>query len=184
MIVVWASLVDDVDVVHFSPPIWVRRLFVFLQETYEVQDCVSYDTTEHTESFTSTRFKTILTNNDISDVSISLDLKSTTFSYSCVYGIGYNSESDQIGFGTTDTTGRIYRTLNGTNNHSNYSGFNQNNVYYNLRFERSGTTLKIYLNDTLIDTSTNNEISSFKYLTIGSWKNKTVYYKNIKVKAL
>ena len=155
-----------------------------LQETYELEDCVSYDTTEYTETFSSTRFKTIVTNNDVSDVSISLDLKTTTYNYSCVYGIGHDSESDQIGFGTTDTTGRIYRTLNGANNHSNYSAFNQNNVYYNLRFERTETTLKMYLNDTLIDTTTNNEISSFKYLNFGSWKNKTIYYKNVKVKAL
>ena len=157
-------------------------LRMFLQETYEVQDCVSYDTTEHTESFTSTRFKTIASSN-LTNVSISLDLKSTTYDYSCVLGKGYNSESDQIGFGTTNTAGRIYRTLNGTNNHSTY-GSNNDNTYYNLRFEKTGTTLKTYLNDTLIDTSTNNAVSNLQYLNLGSWRNKTIYYKNLKVKAL
>ena len=112
-------------------------------------------------------------------------MKSTTHSWSCGFGIGYNSESDQIGFGTTNSTaGKIYRTLNGANNHVNYSGFNSHNVYFNLRFERVGTTLKLYLNDNLIDTITDNEISSFKYLNFGSWRNKTIYYKNIKIKPL
>ena len=168
--------VGDVDVI-------VSNSIMSLQETYEVEDCVSYDTTEHTESFTSTRFKTI-TSSNLTNVSMSLDLKSTTYNYSCVLGKSYNAESDQIGFGTTDTSGRIYRTLNGTNNHSNYSGFNQNNVYYNLRFEKTGTTLKTYLNDTLIDTSTDNAVSNLQYLNFGSWRNNTIYYKNLKVKAL
>lgn len=153
-------------------------------ETYSIEDCVKYDTTEYTKSYSSTKFETIESVDASSDVSISLDLKTTTYNYSCVFGIVYNSESDQIGFGTTDTTGRIYRTLNSVHNHSYYSGFNSNNVYYNLRFERTGTTLKLYLNDNLIDTITNNEISSFKYLNFGSWSNKTIYYKNLKIKPL
>ena len=155
-----------------------------LQKTYELEDCDIYDTTEHTKSYSTTKFETIASITDLSDVSISLDLKTTTYNYSCVFGIGYNSESDQIGFGTTDTVGRIYRTLNGINNHLNYSQFNQNNVYYNLRFERTGNTLKTYLNNVLIDTSTDNEISTFTYLNFGSWRTKTIYYKNLKVKAL
>ena len=155
-----------------------------LQETFVIEDCDTYDTTEYTKSYSTTEFETIASITDLSDVSISLDLKSTTYDYSCVFDKSYNSESDQIGFGTTNTVGRIYRTLNGTNNHSNYSGFNQNNVYYNLRFERVGNTLKLYLNDVLIDTRTDNEISTFKYLNLGSWRTKTIYYKNLKVKTL
>ena len=175
-IVYTASGVGDVDI--------VVSYGTLLQKTYELEDCDIYDTTEHTKSYSTTKFETIASITDLSDVSISLDLKTTTYNYSCVFGIGYNSESDQIGFGTTDTVGRIYRTLNGINNHLNYSQFNQNNVYYNLRFERTGNTLKTYLNNVLIDTSTDNEISTFTYLNFGSWRTKTIYYKNLKVKAL
>ena len=156
-----------------------------LQETYTIEDCVKYDETEYTKSFSSTRTETIYSTSDLTDCSISLDLKSTTYDYSCVYGKGYNSESDQIGYGTTNQSyGRIYRTLNGTNNHSNYYSFNSNNVYYNLKFEKVGNTLKLYLNDNLIDTSTDNAISNLKYLNFISWRSKTIYYKNLKIKPL
>ena len=156
---------------------------ISVSETFSLQDCWKYDATEHTKSYSSTIAETITSTTNLTDCLISLDLKSTTYSYSCVYGKGYNSESDQIGFGTTAIGGKIYRTLNGSSNHSDY-GSNNDNVYYNLRFERTGTTLKLYLNDTLIDTTTNNEISSFEYLNFISWRNKTLYYKNLKVKAL
>ena len=39
------------DVVHFSPPFGVRWLFVFLQETYELQDCVKYGFNNWTGSY-------------------------------------------------------------------------------------------------------------------------------------
>lgn len=156
---------------------------MIVSESYAIEDCVTYDTTEHTKSYSSTVAETITSTTGLNDCLISLDLKSTTFSYSCVFGAGYNSEADQIGFGTTGSSGRIYRTLNGSSSHSDY-GSNNDGTYYNLRFERTGTTLKLYFNNTLIDTSTNNAISSFAYLNFISWKNKTLYYKNLKVKPL
>ena len=99
---------------------------MFVSKIFSLEDCVKYDPTEHTKSYSSTKFETIEDLSTLTDCSISLDLKSTTHSYSCVFGISYNSESDQIGFGTTDATyGRVYRTLNGVNNHGSYS-FNSN----------------------------------------------------------
>lgn len=53
MCLVWASVVDCCDVFHFSPPVvGVRRLFVFLQERYAIEDCYDYDLTTYTSNHT------------------------------------------------------------------------------------------------------------------------------------
>lgn len=155
-----------------------------VSETYGIQDCWKYDGTEHTKSYDgSMTVETLQSFTDLTDYSLEVSVKTSVSNYHVSVNSGNNQDLNKIGYGSgVVNSGMIFRTLNGTNDNTTYGS--QLTNYYNLRFEKTGTTLKTYLNDTLIDTSTDSSISNFKYLNIVSWASKTLYYKNLKIKPL
>lgn len=156
---------------------------MFLQGTFVVQDCDTYDTTEQTKTYTDTTVIETIASISANDFIVELDVKTSTTNYAIGICEGYNSDLDKIAYGSGDTgRGTIFHTLNGVYNNTNYGS--QLFDYFNLRFERRGTTLKIYLNDVLIDTTTNAVISNWEHINLISWRTKTLYYKNLKIKAL
>lgn len=152
-----------------------------LQETYEIQDCEKYIVTEQTKSYNSSMiFETIATITNYTNCLVELDVQTSEYNYYVGLGDGYNQDLNKIAYGGAySNRDNIFRTLSGTN--SNIDCDNRLTSYYNLKFEKTGNTLKLYLNDVLINTSTDNSISDFKYLTIASWRSKTLKYKNLKI---
>ena len=127
--------------------------------------------------------ETIATVTNYTNCSVELDVQTSEYNYSIGLGSGYNQDLNKIGYGgASSSRDYIFRTLSGTNNNSDYGG--RLTSYYNLKFEKTGNTLKLYLNNVLIDTSTDNSISDFKYINIISWSSKTLKDKNLKIKPL
>ena len=148
-----------------------------------MEDCEQYSPTEQTKTYTDTGVTETIASISANDFIVELDVKTSTTNYSIGIGEGYNSDLDKIAYGSGDMgRGTIFHTLNGVYDNINYGS--QLSDYFNLRFERRGTTLKTYLNDVLIDTTTNAVISNWEYINIISWRTKTLYYKNLKIKAL
>jgi len=151
-----------------------------VSKTFSLCDAYKYDGTEHSESFgTSSVNKTITEYPNSSDYSVEMDVLCTGNYYFTNCSATSNDPSgSKIGYGTSGT-GYIFTLPTG----SAYGS--QITSYYHIKWVRESNTMKMYLNDVLIDTCTDNAVSTLKYLTISSWgSSKTVYYKNVLIKPL
>ena len=178
MVVVWASLVDFFDVVHFSPPFWVRWFFVFLQERYELEDCLEYYTT-------STNFPRYswgsnwyyLSSNEVpTQCKVHMKFANNVNNYQL--GIGQSSANffaiQQYSSSQVD----VYR-----NNGTTRETVTPPSTSTDICFEIDSATGKLYFDDTLIGTYTLNS-SLNRYLKIVNYQGKAYDLTYIKVKAL
>ena len=154
-------------------------LRIFLSVSYAIEDCIKYDTTSHSASSgTSTYVSELYELATSTDYDISLDATLTN---------GYNSHltfSDVnvdggVGRGVFIQNNQFRSAIDGTTVFTSFSS------PFSIRWVRESTTLKIYLNGTLVETITDNYVQTLKYLKFVSWQNsKTLTWSNLKIKPL
>ena len=164
-----------------------------VSETYAVQDCYVYDTTEHnhTQSGSTATSTSILnnftwdnTNNweATFDLKVSanaqrIDIVPPTETRNHHLGIGKNGSGNGSIYVGKATSGENYTTFNGFNNHT----------YYPIVISKTGTSVTFKFDgDTISQSYDSSWLSNYNTETImfTQWGSGTIYIKNIKIKRL
>lgn len=154
---------------------------IFLSETYEVQDCIKYDANEHTYNFNNSLNQgDIYVLSDLTDFSLEMDVYSSATHQ--LVTLATSAFTKHIGYGSGNSNeGTRWVSLDSDDSYPCGSYLTS---YYTLKWVTQSTTMKLYLNDTLITDVTHNSVPDLKHLKYSSWSSKTLKYKNLKIKSL
>lgn len=168
-----------------------------LQETYSLEDCWNAQIPEYSKSTSSTDVYSIgmdtVHNIQNDDFILEFDFKSNGYGGILCLGASnqWSASNDTADYrlfmGNNDNSSRSlyygYRTTSTNNNNGNNRTADQ---YYNMKIVREGTSVKYYIDNTLINTlsvSFLSDYSSWSIYGVG-WSNATIYFKNIRLKPL
>ena len=166
-----------------------------VSETYAIEDCYVYDTSEHSRTQSGTSATSTLILNDFSfdnthDWRVAFDLKVSANSQRVDIDPPSTPRTHHLGIGKTgsgDTAVYIGKSGTGENsyNHTSKQAIS-NNVYYPVVVSKSGTDVSFTLNNVSLDTYSCTWLSSWSTETLHftQWGSGTIYIKNIKVKKL
>jgi len=164
---------------------------MFFSEIFSVEDCRFYDATEYSESNNVENSKHG-TYDWLSSFSLEVDFKASAVNGArfMLTDSSVSSISDNryiltsAGFATSGVKiAQIYTTSNSTQNGSTGSA----NTYMHFKFEKySDNTVKVYVDDVLLNTGTLRTYSenTFDTRTVSYNGRKTLYWKNLKIKPL
>ena len=161
-----------------------------LQETYELEDCWNTAINEQTINCTSSSKYTSIGLNSIHDIKnddfvLEFDSKGNgtlSVGHSSYYQTTTNYRAT---LGTAD--GKHYYSTRSTSTSESYGGTYSSDTYYHYKLTREGSTIKFYVDDTLLGTKTASFFSNYSTWCIYSiiWgANTTQYVKNVRIKPL
>lgn len=166
---------------------------MFVSETYAVQDCYVYDTTEHnhTQSGSTATSTSILNNftwDNTSNWEATFDLKVSANAQRIDIVPPTETRNHHLGIGKNGSgSGSIYvgKATSGEN-YTTFNGFN-NNTYYPIEISKTGTSVTFKFDGNTITQSYDSSwLSNYNTETImfTQWGSGTIYIKNIKIKRL
>lgn len=153
-----------------------------MQEIYELEDCVIYDTTSYNLSPNSAIVQIgSIEFDNIGDWQVDWEQNLPSGNCRCLL-YPSNNTAEFIGVGTpTNNLTRVWET----NSYSDYGSY-PFNTNYHITFKKEINKVGVYANDTKLKDSTHSATLSASKLRIGvrNWGSGTGTIKNIKIKAL
>ena len=165
---------------------------IFLQETYELEDCIIARLTE--TNITSTQSGTdniVLLDNDFtanlpSKFEFSADIKTNINGARLLLGSKANASSVYYCIGSNRDSSRISAVHRSTSTSVWGISYSKDNDYHSFKFTRDNSSFTAYVDNTSQGSQTISWFDNYTDYTlyIDVWQSGTIYVRNIKLKPL